>query len=64
MEQRDYDELSVWQDTLDEIMAGRDQGLTCPYCQGDGLDVEKTRARLLITCHHCGKRFEGRFTAY
>lgn len=61
MSEYDYDELVIWQDVLDEIMANRTQGLRCPYCDAQGLEVDKTPAYLYIKCNDCGKTFEGRF---
>jgi ribosomal protein L37AE/L43A len=60
MSDHDYDELVVWQDILDEVMAGRTQGHRCPYCNADKLQVEKTPAQVFIKCSECGKTFKGR----
>ena len=60
MNEHDYDELVDWQDILDEIMAGRTKGHRCPSCKTQGLEVEKTPARVHIKCNHCGKTFTGR----
>lgn len=60
MNEHDYDELVVWQDVLDEILAGRSKGLRCPYCDAQALTVEKTPATLSIKCAECGKSFFGR----
>ncbi|MBH24617.1 MAG: hypothetical protein CMH57_09230 [Myxococcales bacterium] len=62
MSEHDYDELVIWQDILDEIMAGRLQGHRCPYCDAQGLEVEKDPARVYIKCNECGKTFEGRLS--
>ena len=61
MKDHDYDELVVWQDLLDEVLAGRTQGLRCPVCDAAGIEVEKDPARIFVRCKECGKTFEGRF---
>jgi ribosomal protein L37AE/L43A len=60
MNEHDYDELVIWQDILDEVMAGRTQGHRCPKCNAPGLEVEKTPSRVYIKCSDCGNTFEGR----
>jgi len=60
MNETDYDELAIWQDTLDEVVAGRTKGLKCPYCGAPGLEVETTAGTLTIKCNDCGKGFSGR----
>ena len=60
MKEQDYDELVLWQDVLDEIMAGRTKGHRCPKCSAQALNVEKSPARLFIKCSECGVTFEGR----
>ncbi len=60
MKEHDYDELVSWQDILDEIMAGRTKGHRCPKCHAEGLNVEKTPARVSVKCNQCGVTFEGR----
>lgn len=60
MSKQDYDKLVVWQDVLDEVMAGRTQGHRCPECHAKGLKVERTPAKVSIKCEECGVHFEGR----
>ena len=60
MSGHDYDELVIWQDILDEVMADRTTGHRCPYCHAEGLLVEKTPAQVFIKCNECGKTFKGR----
>ena len=60
MNGHDYDELVIWQDILDEIMAGRTKGHRCPKCNAQGLEVDKTPARVRVKCTECGVGFEGR----
>ena len=60
MSEHDYDQLVIWQDILDEIMAGRTKGHLCPVCHAAGLDIEKTPAQIFIKCNECGVTFKGR----
>ncbi len=60
MNEQDYDKLVIWQDILDEIMAGRTQGHRCPKCRAQGLEVEHTPAQIFIKCNECGITFRGR----
>ncbi len=60
MHKQDDDEIVVWMDVLDEVMAGRSKSLRCPYCSQQTLQVEKTPASVSIKCSACGKYFEGR----
>jgi hypothetical protein len=62
----DDDDLIAWQDVLDEIAAGRGEGLSCPFCRTGKLEIganpdgardSKTR----IECNRCKKFIEGQF---
>ena len=58
-EYEDY--LVIWQDLLDEVMAGRSRGLKCPECGAPDLEVEKDEAKVSIRCRGCGRTIQGRF---
>lgn len=62
MNEHDYDQLVIWQDILDEIVAGRTTGHRCPACKAQGLQVERTPAIITITCNECGINFRGRLS--
>lgn len=53
--------LILWQDTLDEIVAGRETGLPCPHCGARPLDVEREGGLTRVSCKACKKYLEGRF---
>jgi DNA-directed RNA polymerase subunit RPC12/RpoP len=55
-------ELSVWQDILDQVMAGRTSGHICPFCAKGEIDAEIDEAYLRVRCPDCGKWIEGRFS--
>ena len=58
MEMQDED-MIAWQDTLDEIMAGRRSGLVCPSCKKGNLAVEDQPRGIRISCPACKKFIEG-----
>jgi hypothetical protein len=55
----DDEQMILWQDTLDEIMAGRRSGLLCPSCKKGTLQIEEQPRGLRITCPACKKFLEG-----
>jgi hypothetical protein len=57
----DEEELIVWQDVLDQIMAGRPGDLACPHCKHRPLTVEDVEWSTRISCSKCGKFIQGRF---
>jgi hypothetical protein len=58
----DEEELILWQDVLDEIAAGRREGLACPHCSARPLTVEERPAGATrIQCPSCQRFLEGRF---
>lgn len=62
----DEEALIAWQDVLDQIMAGRPNDLTCPYCKHRPLTVEEPPGdefggSTRISCSKCGKFIQGRF---
>ncbi|GAB4513366.1 MAG: hypothetical protein Tsb0020_31580 [Haliangiales bacterium] len=59
----DEEEVIVWQDVFDEIVAGRPNNLSCPLCAHTPLRIETEGARTRIQCEQCGKLIEGRFSA-
>ena len=60
MDPSNEEELSVWQDVLDQVMAGRTKGHTCPHCGEAELAAEIDEFQLTVRCDGCGKWIEGR----
>ncbi len=59
---RDEDEaqLTYWYDVLEEVVNGRPEGHTCPFCGATPLDVDTGGGKFRIACSACGEFFEGR----
>jgi hypothetical protein len=55
----DDEQMILWQDTLDEIMAGRRSGLLCPSCKKGQLLIEDQPRGMRISCPACKKFIEG-----
>ncbi len=56
----DEEEGLVWQETLDEIAAGRTKGLRCPFCQKGEVSIEKKELVTRVECRICKRFIEGR----
>lgn len=57
----DEDEAAVlWQDVLDDVAAGRVQGLRCPLCKQGDVKVDRNPQRLRLECTRCRGFIEGR----
>jgi transcription elongation factor Elf1 len=59
----DEEALLLWQDVLDEIVAGRTNNLSCPHCRHQPLAVVEDGMRTRVSCSRCGEFIEGRFGA-
>ncbi len=57
----DDEALILWQETLDEIVAGREADLECPHCRKRPLVVEHAGGLTKVSCRACGQFLEGRF---
>jgi predicted Zn-ribbon and HTH transcriptional regulator len=55
-EDRQSELESLWYEIAQAIAAGRTQGLVCPECLSEGLEVEEQRGRTSVRCPNC-KRF-------
>jgi uncharacterized protein (DUF983 family) len=55
----DDEEMILWQDVLDSIMAGRRTGLLCPACKKGQLTIEELPRGMRILCPQCKKFIEG-----
>ncbi len=63
----DEDDVVYWQDVLDDVAAGKTQGLRCPFCAANGKNAEiavskPPEAPLLtrVECKVCRRFIEGR----
>lgn len=55
----DVDGLALYENIVNEVLAGRTQGHKCPSC-GDGeLQCTCDEVEVKITCLRCGRFFEG-----
>jgi len=55
----EYEQLSVWQDILDEVMAGRVTGHRCPFCEDSTIVAEADEYTISVRCTSCGRWIEG-----
>ena len=55
------DDIIHWQELLDEVGAGRVQGLRCPFCKKGDVVVDKNEQRTRLECRSCRRFVEGRF---
>lgn len=58
----DEDTAVLWQDALDEIVAGRPDGIACPFCTHKPLAVQRQARTTRISCPACKRFIEGNFT--
>ncbi len=55
----EYEQLSVWQEILDEVMAGRVTGHRCPFCEDPTIVAAADEYVLSVKCTSCGRWIEG-----
>jgi hypothetical protein len=61
----DEEESLLWQDVLDEVVAGRTQNLRCPFCQKGEIALTKPERKERLTrceCKACRRFIEVRLT--
>jgi hypothetical protein len=56
------DDAIYWQDLLEEVLAGRDAGLKCPFCYKGEITVERRGLVTRLECRACRHFIEGRFS--
>ena len=56
----DEEAAMVWQDVLDEVAAGRERNLRCPFCAKGEVAVDRNDQRLRLECRACRRFIEGR----
>jgi len=59
MSEHDYEEISMWQDILDDVISGRTDGHVCPFCNKKPVEVRMDEATIFLKCTQCGKWIEG-----
>ncbi|MFA5624128.1 MAG: hypothetical protein WC966_03585 [Bradymonadales bacterium] len=59
MSEADFDELSMWQDVLDDVMSGNVDGLICPFCDKKSVEVDMESDMISVKCSECGRWIEG-----
>ena len=60
----DEDDIVLWQEVLDQVVAGRSD-LGCPFCKAGTLLIERgaSTGRLRVSCPSCRKFIEGALPA-
>lgn len=58
----DEEDIIKWQDTLDLILAGRGEGLKCPFCEQGTIQVTQKERVTHIECPSCRRFVDGSFT--
>jgi hypothetical protein len=56
----DDEAAMVWQDVLDEVVAGRVQNLRCPVCGKGDIVIDRNEQRLRLECRACRRFIEAR----
>ncbi len=55
------EDMILWQDVLDLVMAGRVSNLMCPFCKTGALKMTRIERKTRLECEHCRKFIEGAF---
>jgi transcription elongation factor Elf1 len=55
----DEEAAMIWQDVLDQVAAGREQNLRCPFCTKGEVAVDRNEQRLRLECRACRRYIEG-----
>lgn len=55
------EDIILWQDVLDLIVAGRTSNLTCPFCQKVQVEVTRKERVTRVACPGCRRFIEGSF---
>jgi hypothetical protein len=53
------DDIILWQDLLDLVMAGRTSNLKCPFCEKGQVEVKRIHRVTRLECPSCRKFIEG-----
>jgi hypothetical protein len=49
---------SLWYEIVEAVVQGRTQGLVCPECQREGLEVSEEQGRAKVSCAGCKRSVE------
>lgn len=55
-----WEEQTLWQDILDQVVNGRTEGHKCPKCSTGTLDCKFDDPYVTIVCLHCGAKIDAR----
>ena len=58
-EDADFQGFDLYEDIVNEVVAGRTEGHKCPACGEGDLECRVDEARVLVKCRKCGRFFEG-----
>ena len=59
----DEEAAMAWQDVLDDVAAGRERDLVCPFCSKKEVVVDRNEQRLRLECRACKRYIEGRMAS-
>ena len=59
MNEGDEAQLTYWVEVLEEIVNGRTDGHSCPFCGESPVKVVVEGFRIRVECASCGEYFEG-----
>ncbi len=59
----DEEAAMAWQDVLDEVAAGRERNLRCPFCSKGEVVVDRNEQRLRLECRACRRFIEGKLAS-
>ena len=51
---------SLWYEVIEAVAAGRTQGLVCPECHSEGLEVLEEQGHVIVSCPACKRNVEVR----
>jgi transcription elongation factor Elf1 len=49
---------SLWYEIVEAVAQGRTQGLVCPECHREGLEVSEEQGRTTVSCPGCKRSVE------
>jgi hypothetical protein len=55
----DDEDMIYWQELLDAVVAGRGNGLACPFCSGGVIEITERGRLTRLECSACHKFIEG-----
>jgi len=58
-QEEDVEGLALYEDIVNEVLAGRTEGHKCPACGQGELECSLDGERVLIRCPECGRFLDG-----